>query len=157
MLDRLLPLHADNTYRGSRIAIWFLAILVIMRTVISVNSIVNGYDVASKADGIPLATYSPAAARTAVALFALLGLSNLMICLIAIVVLLRYRALIPLMFSVMLLQHLVGRAIHVFLPTETTGTPPGFYINLGLLVLMALGLIFSVVAARTSTPAAAAR
>jgi hypothetical protein len=61
----------------------------------SLNSIFNGYVVLSTADGIPLDPYTPAAARTIVSLFAVLGLSNFMICLLGILVLARYRSMIP--------------------------------------------------------------
>jgi hypothetical protein len=51
---------------------------VLMKGAISLGSIFNGYDAASSADGIPLATFTPTAAETVVTLFALLGLSQLM-------------------------------------------------------------------------------
>jgi len=104
---------------------------------------INGHDVASSADGIPLDTFPPDAARTVVSLFAVLGLSNLVICLLCIVVLARYRALIPFMFALLLLQHLARKLIHQLLPIVTTGTPPGFVINLVLLALMVVGLALS--------------
>jgi hypothetical protein len=143
MLNRLLPRQADNTYRGHRLALWLFAILVLLKGIISLNSMINGRDVASSADGIPLDTFTPDGARTVVSLFALLGLSNLVICLLCIVVLARYRALIPLMFSLLLLQHLARKLIHQVMPIVTTGTPPGSVINLVLLVLMVVGLALS--------------
>jgi hypothetical protein len=143
MLNRLLPRNADNTYRGHRLALWLFALLVFLKGIISLNSMINGRDVASSADGIPLDTFTPDGARTVVSLFALLGLSNLMICLLCIVVLARYRALIPFMFSLLLLQHLARKLIHQVMPIVTTGTPPGSVINLVLLVLMVVGLALS--------------
>lgn len=143
MLNRLLPRNADNTYRGHRLALWLFALLVLLKGIISLNSMINGRDVASSADGIPLDTFTPDGARTVVSLFALLGLSNLMICLLCIVVLARYRALIPFMFSLLLLQHLARKLIHQVMPIVTTGTPPGSVINLVLLVLMVVGLALS--------------
>ena len=143
MLNRLLPRQADNAYRGYRLALWVFGLLVLLRTIMSVNSMINGRDVASSADGIPLDTYTPEGARTVVSLFALLGLSNLVICILCVVVLVRYRALIPLMFSLLLLQHVARKLIHQVLPIVTTGTPPGSVINLVLLALMILGLALS--------------
>lgn len=143
MLNRLLPRNADNTYRGHRLALWLFALLVLLKGIISLNSMINGRDVASSADGIPLDTFTPDGARTVVSLFASLGLSNLVICLLCIVVLARYRALIPFLFALLLLQHLAKKLIHQVMPIVTTGTPPGSVINLVLLVLMVVGLALS--------------
>jgi hypothetical protein len=143
MLNRLLPRQADNAYRGYRLALWLFGILVLLRTIMSVNSMINGRDIASSADGIPLDTYTPDGARTVVSLFAVIGLSNLVICILCIVVLVRYRALVPLVFSLLLLQHLARRVIHQVLPIATTGNPPATVINLVLLALMVAGLVLS--------------
>lgn len=155
MLNRLLPRQADNAYRGYRLALWLFGLLVLLRTIMSVNSMINGRDIASSADGIPLDTYTPDGARTVVSLFAVIGLSNLVICILCIVVLVRYRALVPLMFSLLLLQHLARRVIHQVLPIATTGNPPATVINLVLLALMVAGLVLSLVSpnrARLESP-----
>lgn len=148
MLNRLLPRQADNAYRGYRIALWVFGLLVLVRTIMSVNSMINGREIASSADGIPLDTYGPDAAQTVVSLFGGLGLSNLMICILCIVVLVRYRALVPLMFSILLLQHLARRVMHQVLPIATTGSPPASVINLVLLSLMVAGLVLSLASPR---------
>ena len=140
---QLLPQRFDNTHRGHKLALWLFALIVLMRVVMSLNSILNGRSVASSADGIPLETYTPAAAQTAVSLFALLGFSNLVICLVCVLVLARYRSMVPLMFTLLLLQYMGGRLILHYLPIVRTGTPPGFYVNLSLLVLMIIGLVLS--------------
>lgn len=143
MLNPLLPRHVDNNYRGYKFALWLFALLVLVKVVMSVNSIFNGYSVASSADGIPLDTFTPAGAETVVSLFALLGLSRLMICLLCILVLVRYRAIIPFMFALLLLEHLSRKLILHFLPIPRTGTPPGSAINLVLLAVMIVGLALS--------------
>ena len=143
MINQLLPQRIDNTYRGHKLALWLLSLLLFMRVVMSLNVIFNSYVTLSTADGVPLETYTPAAARTAVSLFALLGLSNLMICLVGILALVRYRSMVPLMFALLLLQQVSARLINLLIPIVRTGTPPGFYINLGLLALMIVGLALS--------------
>jgi hypothetical protein len=95
LTDRLLPQRVDNTYPGYKLAIWLFGAVVLMKLAMSLNSIFNGYVVASSADGIPLDTFSSAAARTVVALFAIWGLAHLMICLLCILVLARYRSMVP--------------------------------------------------------------
>jgi hypothetical protein len=143
MLNRLLPPTIDNTYRGHRLAIWVLAILVLLKTIMSLNSIFNGYDVASSADGIPLDTYPPPAARTIVSLFALLGLGHLVLCLLCVLVLVRYRSMVPFMFALLLLEHLSRRLILYVIPIVRVGRTPGFAVNVILLALMIVGLALS--------------
>lgn len=142
-MNPFLPRQIDNTYNGHKVALWLFGLLVFMRTAMSVNSIFFGDRVASSADGIPLATYGAGAASTVVSLFAMLGLSNLMMCIFCIVVLVRYRALIPFMFTLLLFQHVSRSVIHQYLPIVRTGTPPASVINLVLATLMVLGLVLS--------------
>lgn len=144
MFDRLLPPTIDNTYRGHKIALWILGLVLFMRVGMSLNSIFNGYSVASSADGIPLDTYPPAAARTIVALFALFGLSHFVICVLGILVLVRYRSMIAFLFALFLLEHLGRKLILQVLPIVRTPGAPGFAINLALLALMIVGLGFSI-------------
>ncbi len=143
LTDRLLPQRVDNTYRGYKLALWLFGTVVLMKLAMSLNSIFNGYVVASSADGIPLHTFPSAAAQTVVALFAIWGLANLMMCLLCILVLVRYRSAVPLMLALLLLEHLSRRLILQFLPMVRTGTPPGFFINVILLALMIVGLALS--------------
>lgn len=147
MLNQLFPRSFDNSYRGHRVGLWLFALLVVMKTIISMNSIINGDVVASSADGIPLDTYPSAAAQTIVALFGLLGLSRLMTALLSIVVLIRYRSMVPLLFVLLLVEHLGGKLILRWSPIVRTGTPPAPVIHLVLLTLMIAGLVLSLLPA----------
>ena len=143
MLDRLFPRHADNTYRGSKIALWLFGLVVLLKLVIALNALFNGHQVASSADGIPLDTYTPAGAQAVVSLFASLGLAHLFFCLVCVLVLVRYRALVPCMFALLLVEQLSRKLIQQFLPIVRTGSPPGFIVTLVLTALMAVGLALS--------------
>jgi hypothetical protein len=143
LTDRLLPQRVDNTYRGYKLALWLFGAVVLIKLAMSLNSIFNGYVVASSADGIPLDTFPSAAAQTVVALFAIWGLAHLMICLLCILVLVRYRSIVPFMFAFLLLENLSRKLLLQFVSMVRTGTPPGFYLNLGLLTLMIVGLALS--------------
>jgi hypothetical protein len=144
VLSRLLPEHFDNTFRGNRIGIWLFALVVFVQTGQGLMSVFNGRYAASAPDAIPLGSYSSAAADTVVALFALLGLLRLVICLLCVLALLRYRAMIPLMFTLLVLEYLSRRVILHVLPIERSGAPPGSVVNLVLLALMIVGLALSV-------------
>ena len=141
--NQLFPPTIDNTYRGRKPALWLFGVLLLMRIVISLNSIFNGYSVATSADGIPLDTYPLTAAQTIVSLWALLGLSGLMLCLICLLALIRYRSMVPLLFALLLVGHLSGRLILQFVPLVRTGSPPAGYINLTFFALLIAGLTLS--------------
>lgn len=137
------PNSADRTYHGHRLALWLFAVVVVMTACMSLVSVFNGYTVASSADGIPLDTYPPAAARTVVSLFALLGLSHFTFCLLCVFILARYRSMIPFMFALLLLENLGRKVVLYFLPIARNGTPPGSAVNLVLLSVMVAGLALS--------------
>ena len=139
----LFPSTFDNNYRGRKVALWIFGVLLFLKIVISVNSIFNGYAVATSADGIPLDTYPRAAAQTIVSLWALLGLSGFMLCLICVLALIRYRSMVPLMLALLLISHLSGRLIVHFIPLVRTGSPPAGFVNLTLLGLTIAGLTLS--------------
>jgi hypothetical protein len=144
MFNQLLPQRIDNTYRGYRLALWLFGLLLVLKVAMSLNSIFNGSTIASSADGIPLDTFTPAGAQTVISLFALLAFSRLVISLLGILALARYRAMVPLMLVLLLLEHLGRTLILQVLPIPRAGTPPGSTINLVLLALMVIGLALSV-------------
>ncbi|MFY9825609.1 MAG: hypothetical protein WAM82_29820 [Thermoanaerobaculia bacterium] len=143
MLNPILPQQVDNTYRGHKLALWLLGLLVLMKVGIGLNSIFNGHFVASSADGIPLDTFTPAGTQAVVALFAAWGLAQVLFGLLSLLVLLRYRALVSFMFALLLVEHLSRRLIFAFLPIVRTGTPPGPIVNLVFLTIMIVGLALS--------------
>lgn len=143
MLDRLLPRHADNTFHGHRLALWLFAFILIVKSAVGLSSIFDGRDVAASADGFPLDTFTPAGARAVVSAFAAWGLAQLTLCLISLLVLARYRALVPFMFALLLLEHLCRRLLFWLMPIAQAGTPPGFYVNLLLTALMVVGFALS--------------
>ena len=143
MFEQLLPKRADNTFQGPKLALWLFAVVVIVKSVMSLVSIFNGYLTATSADGIPLDTYTPAGAQTVLSLVALLGLTQLMICLVCVLVLVRYRTMVPVMFALLLLHQLSRYIVFYFLPIVRTGTPPGPVVNLTLLAMMIVGMALS--------------
>jgi hypothetical protein len=140
MFDDILPRSIDNTYRGHRLAFLPFVLLVLLKLTIGVNSILHGYAVMTTADGIPLDTFPPAAVQSLVSLWALLGLSHVVLGLLCVLVLVRYRSMLPFMFALLLFQNLGGQLISHFLPLVRTGAPPASIVNLTLLTLMIVGL-----------------
>lgn len=143
MFELILPRQIDNTYRGHRLALWLLAVIVIMKAGIGLGTIFNGHAAATSADGIPLHTFTSAGAQAFLAVFAAWGLAQLMLNLIGALVLVRYRGLVPFMFVLLLLEHLGRKLIFVFLPIARTGDTPGFAINVALVAAMGVGLVLA--------------
>jgi len=143
MLNLLLPQRFDNAHHGHKLALWLFGLVVFMKTSIGMGTIFNSSNAAIHADGIPLDSFTTAGAQAVVSLFAMWGLGQAMIGLLCLLALIRYRALVPLLFSLLLLEHLGRKLIMFVLPIPRTGHPPGTYINLVLLGLMIVGLVLS--------------
>lgn len=150
IFDRLFPRHINNSHSGSKIALWIFGLIVLVRTIQSVLIIVNGHSIAQSADGVPLDTYPAAAAQTIVAVFALGGVNRLIISLICVVVLIRYRSAVPIMFVVLGLSYLAGQVILQFIPIVSVGRPPAVIVNLTMFSLTIVGLVLSLMKRRAA-------
>ncbi len=154
MLNRLFPKQADNGFEGHRGALWLLGLFIALKLIMSLNSIFNTESVAVGADGIPLDSYGPAAAREVLLLFALLSLGQLALALIGLTVLVRYRSLVPFVFLVLLAEQLARRfVVQSYAVARAESGAAGWYVGFGLLALLAVGLVLSLVRARPSRPA----
>ena len=98
MLDRLLPQTVNNDYRGHPLAKWVLVpltVITIGRSLVHMFAHDGG---AQSIASIALDTFSEGGANTVVTVFALWGLSQLIIGLLYALVLWRWGALIPLVY-----------------------------------------------------------
>jgi len=151
MFNQLLPRQADNSFQGRRPALWIFALVLLVLAAMSTNSIFNGHYVAKDIDGLPLDTYTLTGAQAVVSLYAIWGVTQLIIVLIGIITIIRYRALVPLMFLVLIFQQLLMRVIHYYLPVaKSEGVSISWFIVL-LMSLMVLGFILSIWRHRTET------
>lgn len=144
MFNRLLPERIDNTYRGHVLGLWLFGLVVAARILQALVVTFNAYSVAQSADGIPLDTFAPDAAQTVAALFALSGLYRLVIAVLCVVVLVRYRGAIVLMYALLVLESLAKLVLLRFMPLATTGAPPGPVVNLTLAALLIAGLVLAI-------------
>lgn len=151
VLDRLLPVRLDNVFRGPRVALWLFVFVLIVRTAIAGGSAFNTHQALQDADGIPLDTFGPAGAQAVVALFSALGESLLALALLGWVVVLRYRAAVPLMFVVFLVEHLGRRGMFLWHPIVRTDGAPGGMINIAIVAVTAVGAALSLMAARRTS------
>ena len=128
----LLPSTADNTYRGSRLALWFFIAFVCLMTWRSVihmffeqygmHDIANFIVLSGDPDPMPLIYM----------FFSLWGLAQLIFCGMSWVVILRYKSLIPLMFIFWLTEWSVRLFVYPFMEKSvvdddiyTSGMTPG--------------------------------
>ena len=143
ILDRLLPPRADNDYRGPAIALWlFVAITLVTlgRSLVHVFRFDGG---AQSIATIPLDAYTPEGAAAVVAIFALWGLSQLLLGIVYLVVLWRYRSLIPLMYLLLIVEYLGRMGLGAWKSIETRETPPGVIGNYVVAALAIAMLILS--------------
>lgn len=143
MRNQLLPRQADNKFQGYRLALWIFAIILLMFAAMSANSIFNGHYVAVYADGLPLDSYSSAGAQAVVSFYAIWGITQLIVVTIGVIILLRYRTLVPLMFLLLLLEQILLRVIHHYLPIAKPNGAPASWFIVVLLSLVVLGLVLS--------------
>jgi hypothetical protein len=148
MLSRIFPNQFDNaSYGGHRFGIWLFVPVLMVELAIGLNSIINTRFVATSADGIPLDSYDAAGAAAVVSLFALLGLSRALIGLTGLMALIRYRAMIPFMYLLLLALQFGTKALvflHPIAPSGPSGGIGSVFI-LGVTIVMLAGFGLSLV------------
>jgi hypothetical protein len=142
VLGDLVPRVADNRYPGRRLGLWLFALMP-LKIVMGLNVMVNAPSVAQSADGIPVDTFGSGAGPAFLSMFAAWGLCQLVLGLASLLVLVRYRSLIPLAFLALLLEQAGRKLVQLRWPIERVGTPPGTYVNAVLLGIMVVGLVLS--------------
>jgi hypothetical protein len=158
MPNLLLPRTIDNTFRGWRLGLWLFVPVLIVRLGIGFNSAFNAHDTAMNADGIPLDRYGVDGAHEAVALFALLGFSQFLLALLGVVALVRYRAMIPLMYLMFLVLQLGSKVLNAYHPTLkgsakviSEGVPVATIVVYSLLGMLVVGFVLSLIPRRGVT------
>lgn len=150
MQRNLFPAQFDNNYRGHWLGIALFVLILMLELVIGANSIIHTRSVAMGADGIPLDNFSNGGAQAVVALFALLGVWRLLFGLLGIVALIRYRAMIPFLYLLLLILQLGSRAVQVLRPLDASATQTGSIVIYVLLGTIFLGFVLSLVGKRNT-------
>ncbi len=155
MLRLLLPSTIDNRFRGQWLGYCLMAPVLLLKAGIALVSMLTPGE-ANKADAIDLSTYSAAALRDAMTFTALLGLLHICIALFCLLAMIRYRALVPLIFLWLLLEFLARRFILEIYPMNRVhGLASGSVVNLVLFTMLTLGFALSVWPRRDAQAAAA--
>lgn len=142
MLKTLFPQVADNRYPGQRLGLWLFT-LMLLKIAMGLNVMFNSPEVARSADGVPVDTFGAPGAAAFSFVFAAWGLGQLILGLISLAVLLRYRSLIPLVYLVLLVEQFGRMLLRFHWPVERIASAPGTTINIVLSAIMVAGFILS--------------
>ncbi len=132
VLEILFPPQVDNTILGTKIPFYLFAIYAIISTVRSVIHLLAPDGGAGSIAGMDL---SVAGAEGIIFAFALWGSSQLLFALIQLLVVIRYRSLVPLMYVMLILEILLRELVGRMKPVTFAHTPPGAIGNQLLLPL----------------------
>ncbi|MFI5179796.1 MAG: hypothetical protein ACHQPI_00185 [Thermoanaerobaculia bacterium] len=143
MVNRIFPERIDNHYRGHKFALWLFYPITFMNVAISLVAIFKSDGGAQSADGIPLDTFVSGGAQAVIGVVALLGLASLLLGFLFVLASFRYRAMIPLMYLLLVVDYLGHKGILLMKPIVRVGTPSGGFVAMGLFVLTVIGLVLS--------------
>ena len=143
MLKRIFPERLDNHYRGYKLALWFFILITFMKVAISLIHIFYADGGAQSISTIPLDTYTVGASQNVIAIFSRMGLDQLLLGLVFVVVLFRYRAMIPVMYVLIILGYIGLEGIASMKPLALAGMSGANLSHLVLTVLSISGLVLS--------------
>ena len=140
IFETLLPAKIDNVVRGTKIPLYVFALYAIVSTVRSCIHLLSPDGGAGTIAGMDL---SVAGADGIIFAFALWGSSQLLFALIQLLVVVRYKSLVPLMYLMLMLEVLLRELVGAMKPVTFAHTPPGAIGNQLVLPLAALMLVLS--------------
>ena len=142
-MNYLFPSLIDNEYKGKKIPLFFFYLLIPVTIIRSLVHIFKADGGAQSIANIPLHLYSEQASDTIVHLFSEWGLSQLLFGVLYIVVLIKYKSLIPLMYLFMVLEYSTRLFLAFYKPFVLEGYAPGGIANYFLVPLFVVLFILS--------------
>jgi hypothetical protein len=161
MWARLFPRVLDNDYRGHPLAIWLLVPVVLLKAVMGfncagLNPFVDNRSIIEGVDGIPLSAFPPQAADAVGFMFSSWGLGLLLLSLVAVIGLLRYRSMIPMLYLLLGAEQVGRKFLSWAHPIERSvggsDITPGLVINWGLTAVLIVGFVLSLLVWRKDAP-----
>jgi hypothetical protein len=140
IFEILLPAKADNTIRGWKFPLYIFILIAVISTVRSFIHLLSPDGGAGSIAGMDL---SVAGASEIIFAFALWGSSQLLMSIIQLLVIFRYRSLIPFMYLMLILEILLRELVGNMKPVTFAHTPPGAVGNQIMLPLAILMLALS--------------
>lgn len=144
-LTRVLPKEFNNQFGGNRIALYFFYAITAVTLWRSQHHLFAPDGGAQSIATIPLDTYTQGGAAAVIGVFALWGLSQLVIGILYLLACVRYRSMIPLLYLLGILEYSVRALVTgVFKPIETIGTAPGAMANVPLAMVFTVMFVLSI-------------
>jgi hypothetical protein len=148
ILEILFPSTIDNNIHGSRLPIIIFTLYAIVSTI---RSCIHLFAPDGGAGSIAGMDLTVAGANEVIFAFALWGSSQLLLALIQVLVVIRYRSLVPFMYILLILEVLLRELVGYLKPVTFDHTPPGAIGNHIVLLLSVLMLILSLWSAINQT------
>ena len=148
IFETLLPSNVNNNIRGTKIPFYVFALYAIVSTVRSCIHLLSADGGAGTIAGMDL---SVTGADGIIFAFALWGSSQLLFAIIQLLVVFRYRSLVPFMYLMLILEVLLRELVGKMKPVTFAHTPPGAIGNQIILPLAALMLVLSLWSAYRQT------
>jgi len=143
MRNRLLPSSFDHNFDGHPASLWLFGLITTVSLGRSLTHIFLPDGGAQSIATVPLSQYSSGAESSVISVFALWGLSQLLIAIVMLIAALRYRSMVPLLYLFLVVEYSARICIGIFKPLETLQTPPGAIGNLVLFGAAMLGMFLS--------------
>ena len=152
MLGRLFPKQFDNSYRGPWLALVILGLVLFLRLAQTGMDLVDPVFVIRGPDGILFDTFNAPAQATFIYVFRLLCFLNILVCLLGVLALVRYRAMVPLTYLMLILLLAGQKVLGLVYPIPRAPDAPGGMIILAMLTVTLFGGVLSVLDARKKQP-----
>ncbi|UCG41431.1 MAG: hypothetical protein JSV07_04030 [Acidimicrobiia bacterium] len=137
---RYLLAAPEQGYRGTKGSFWFL---VAMSVLVTVRSLIHMFAADGGANSIAGLTVEGDAGANLVHLFAQWGLEQLILAIVAWVVIVRYRFLVPFVLLLQLLDWFMRGVMGEIKPLVVESMPPGGIGNIIFVPLIAIALWFA--------------
>jgi hypothetical protein len=148
IFEIVLPAEIDNTIRGMKLPFYVFALYAIVSTVRSCIHLLASDGGAGTIAGMDLTV---AGADGIIFAFALWGSSQLLFAIIQLLVVVRYRSLVPFMWLMLILETLLRELVGHMKPVTFAHTPPGAIGNQIILPLAAVMVALSLWSAYKQT------
>jgi hypothetical protein len=144
VIDLVLPEKITNEFKGHKITLYVFIGIVLMTLVRSCIHIFAPDGGAQSVAGFPLNTYTESASSMIILIFSLWGTSQLLMGIVYVIVLIRYKSLIPLMYILLLIEYVSRFLLGVFKPAVSTHVIPGGVLDYIMIPLAIIMLFFSI-------------
>lgn len=147
MIERLFPKQIDTAGRSNPVATLILIPIVVLKLFMGFNAAFLTRFVVTAADGIPIDHYGIQGSQAVVAIFSMWGLEQFLLAALGLLVLVRYRGLIPLVYVVLAVEHFGRKALLLAYPFDRVGGSAQLVsiINWAFVIMLLGGLLFALV------------